>query len=51
MAFEVRQVVERQVFGLRQSGFRSKSDETLHFYEKAGFQRGVKTRSIAYPKE
>ncbi len=29
----------------------SKKEETLRFYEKAGFQRGVKTGFIAYPKE
>lgn len=27
----------------------SKKEETLRFYEKAGFQRGVKTGFIAYP--
>ncbi|MGV8057059.1 MAG: GNAT family N-acetyltransferase [Smithellaceae bacterium] len=29
----------------------SKKEETLHFYEKAGFQRGVKTGFISYPDE
>jgi GNAT superfamily N-acetyltransferase len=27
----------------------SKRESTLHFYEKAGFQRGVKTGFVAYP--
>jgi hypothetical protein len=26
-----------------------KSEETLRFYEKAGFVRGVKTGFVAYP--
>lgn len=29
----------------------SKKEETLRFYEKAGFQRGVKTGFVAYPIE
>lgn len=29
----------------------SKKEETLRFYEKAGFRRGVKTGFIAYPGE
>ncbi len=29
----------------------SKKEETLRFYEKAGFQRGVKTGFIAYPNK
>lgn len=29
----------------------SKKEETLRFYEKAGFRRGVKTGFIAYPDE
>ena len=29
----------------------SKKEETLRFYEKAGFQRGVKTGFIAYPAD
>jgi GNAT superfamily N-acetyltransferase len=29
----------------------SKSEDTLRFYERAGFQRGIKTGFIAYPYE
>ena len=29
----------------------SKSEDTLRFYEKAGFRRGIKTGFIAYPAE
>ncbi|MEY4487773.1 MAG: hypothetical protein RIQ79_281 [Verrucomicrobiota bacterium] len=29
----------------------SKREDTLRFYEKAGFQRGIKTGFIAYPNE
>lgn len=29
----------------------SRNEETLSFYEKAGFRRGIKTGFIAYPKD
>ena len=29
----------------------SKKEETLRFYEQAGFQRGVKTGFVAHPQE
>ncbi len=29
----------------------SRKEETLHFYEQAGFQRGVKTGFISYPEK